>query len=80
MLIPFDFPEISSPESVPSPAHTTVDEMTRSHSEWASRGFSRRCPVPIKPTTQSISQLPPVQSNQSLSTVDETADVVEIEK
>ncbi|KAH0884686.1 hypothetical protein HID58_060782 [Brassica napus] len=59
MLIPFDFPEISSPESVPSPAHTTVDEMTRSHSEWASRGFSRRCPVPIKPTTQSISQLPP---------------------
>ncbi|CAN6837249.1 unnamed protein product [Brassica oleracea] len=59
MLIPFDFLEISSPESVPSPAHTTVDEMTRSHSEWASRGFSRRCPVPIKPTTQSISQLPP---------------------
>ncbi|CAF1836105.1 unnamed protein product [Brassica oleracea var. botrytis] len=35
MLLPFAFPEVSSPESVPSPAHTTVDGMTRSHSEWA---------------------------------------------
>ncbi|KAF3574050.1 hypothetical protein F2Q69_00059478 [Brassica cretica] len=35
MLLPFAFPEVSSPESVPSPAHTTVDGMTQSHSEWA---------------------------------------------
>ncbi|KAF3595352.1 hypothetical protein DY000_02022183 [Brassica cretica] len=35
MLLPFAFSEVSSPESVPSPAHTTVDGMTRSYSEWA---------------------------------------------
>ncbi|KAL0655713.1 hypothetical protein Bca4012_076297 [Brassica carinata] len=35
MLLPFAFSEVSSLESVPSPAHTTVDGMTRSHSEWA---------------------------------------------
>ncbi|WZZ71067.1 hypothetical protein YC2023_082437 [Brassica napus] len=27
MLLPFAFSEVSSPESVPSPAHTTVDDM-----------------------------------------------------
>ncbi|KAG2304250.1 hypothetical protein Bca52824_032901 [Brassica carinata] len=42
--------------------------------------FSSSSSATIKPTKQLIGQLPPVQSNQSLSTVDETADVVEIEK
>ncbi|KAH0867760.1 hypothetical protein HID58_074782, partial [Brassica napus] len=34
MLLPFAFSEVSSPESVPSPAHTTVDGQNISFEGW----------------------------------------------
>ncbi|KAF2602450.1 hypothetical protein F2Q70_00026817 [Brassica cretica] len=67
---------VPSPESVPSPEQTTVDGMTRSHSEWAFQRLLRE--MSGSDQTNAIDRLsPPVQS---LSTVDETADVVEIQK
>ncbi|KAL0668975.1 hypothetical protein Bca4012_031679 [Brassica carinata] len=67
---------VPSPESVPSPEQTTVDGMIRSHSEWAFQRLLRE--MSGSDQTNAIDRLsPPVQS---LSTVDETADVVEIQK
>ncbi|WZZ51131.1 hypothetical protein YC2023_051238 [Brassica napus] len=58
----FAFPEVSSPESVPSPAHTTVDGMTRSQSEWTFHrllkemsGSKKAAPVAAKAASSSDS-------------------------
>uniref|UniRef100_A0A0D3BY21 BZIP domain-containing protein n=1 Tax=Brassica oleracea var. oleracea TaxID=109376 RepID=A0A0D3BY21_BRAOL len=61
---------------VPSPEQTTVDGMTRSQSEWAFQRLLKENSGSDQ--TNAIDRLsPPVQS---LSTVDETGDVVEIQK
>lgn len=76
-----------SPGSVPEPAPTMANGMTRSQSEWAfHRLLKEMSGSDAIPTTNVIERSPPtpVQSEQSLSrleeSVDETADVVEIQK
>ncbi|RID47093.1 hypothetical protein BRARA_I03719 [Brassica rapa] len=72
-------PPEPSPGSVPS--QNMPDGMTRSQSEWAFQRLLREMSGSDEsPTTINVRSPPPVQSEQSLSTVDETADVVEIQK
>ena len=69
------------PAPEPSPSQNMPDGMTRSQSEWAFQRLLREMSGSDEtPTTINVKSPPPVQSEQSLSTVDETADVVEIQK
>ena len=73
------------PEPSPSPSaqqNMPPDGMTRSQSEWAFQRLLREMSGSDEgPTTINVRSPPPVvHSEQSLSTVDETADVVEIQK
>ncbi|CAH8382685.1 unnamed protein product [Eruca vesicaria subsp. sativa] len=66
-----------SPGSLPAPSHNMPDGMTRSQSEWAfHRLLQEMSGSDESPTTINVLEMspPPVQS-----TVDETADVVEIQ-
>ncbi|ESQ45007.1 hypothetical protein EUTSA_v10010426mg [Eutrema salsugineum] len=67
---------------VPEPPQNMADGMTRSQSEWAfQRLIQEMSGSDASPTTNVIDRSPPqVQSEQSLSTIDETSDVVEIQK
>ncbi|KAG2283052.1 hypothetical protein Bca52824_054272 [Brassica carinata] len=78
MLLPFGMGVVTSipfPE-VSSQAHTTVDGMTRSQSEWAFQRLLKEMSGSNQTNNAIDRSAPPVQSNQSLS----TADVVEIQK
>ncbi|KAG2328994.1 hypothetical protein Bca4012_021385 [Brassica carinata] len=69
------------PPPEPSPSQNAPDGMTRSQSEWAFQRLLREMSGSDEsPTTINVRSPPPAQSEQSLSTVDETADVVEIQK
>lgn len=80
----------SAPEPSPgsAPAQNMAEGMTRSQSEWAFHRLLKEMSGSddASPTRNAIerSSPPPVQSEQSISrleeTVDETADVVEIQK
>ncbi|CAH2064127.1 unnamed protein product [Thlaspi arvense] len=77
---------VPSPGSVPTPTQNMAEGMARSQSEWAfHRLLKEMSGSDESPTTNAIDRSPPpVQSELSLSrveeTVDETADVVEIQK
>ncbi|KFK34704.1 hypothetical protein AALP_AA5G180800 [Arabis alpina] len=75
-----------SPGSTPAPAPTVAEGMTRSQSEWAfHRLLKEMSGSDSSPTSNVIERSSPtIQSEQSLSrleeSVDETSDVVEIQK